>query len=60
MAETPRNEPRSGGALLAISIIAGAVGGTIGGQPSIGVLVGVAAGLVMLAAVWLSERRRRG
>lgn len=60
MAETPRNEPRSGGALLAISIIAGAIGGTIGGQPSVGVLVGVAAGLVMLGAVWLSERRRRG
>ena len=60
MAEKPRNEPRSGGALLAISIVAGAVGGTIGGQPSVGVLVGVVAGLLMLGAVWLGERRRGG
>ena len=60
MADRPKTDARSGGSLLAISIIAGAVGGTIGGQPSVGVLVGVAAGLVMLAAVWLTDRRRRG
>lgn len=57
MAQSPRN-PRSGGALLAISVIAGAVGGTIGGQPSVGFLAGLAAGLVMLLAVWLFDRRR--
>ena len=60
MAERPKTDARSGGSLLAISIIAGSIGGTIGGQPSVGVLVGVAAGLVMLAAVWLTDRRRRG
>jgi hypothetical protein len=44
--------------LLAVSIIAGAVGGTLGGEPSLGFLAGLAAGLVMLLAVWLLDRRR--
>ena len=57
MAQPPRRDGRSGGALLAISIIAGALGGTIGGQPSIGFLAGLAAGLLMLLAVWLVDRR---
>ena len=58
MARPPRKDARSGGALLAVSIVAGAVGGTIGGQPSIGFLAGLAAGLLMLGAVWLVDRRR--
>lgn len=58
MAQPPRKDARSGGALLAISIVAGAVGGTIGGQPSAGFLAGLGAGLVMLLAVWLVDRRR--
>ena len=53
----PRKEPRSGGVLLALAIVAGAVGGAMGGQASIGVLTGVAAGLVMLGLVWLIDRR---
>jgi hypothetical protein len=57
MAQAPRN-PRSGGALLAVSIVAGAVGGTLGGQPSMGFLAGLAAGLAMLIGVWLLDRRR--
>jgi hypothetical protein len=47
----------SGGSLLAVSILAGAVGGIIGGQPSIGLVAGLAAGLVLLLAVWLFDRR---
>jgi hypothetical protein len=58
MAGPPRRNARSGGALLALSIVAGAVGGTIGGQPSMGFLAGTAAGLIMLLAVWLVDRRR--
>ncbi len=49
---------KAGGSLLAVSIIAGVIGGTISGQPSIGFLIGLGAGLLMLAAVWLSDRRR--
>lgn len=53
-----QKDARSGGALLAISIVGGAIGGAIGGQASIGFLAGLAAGLVMLVAVWLVDRRR--
>lgn len=58
MADRPRQDARSGGALLALSIIAGAVGGAFAGQASVGFLAGLAAGLVMLAAVWLFDRGR--
>ena len=43
--------------MLAIAIIAGAVAGTIVGQPSIGFLVGLAAGLLLAILFWLNERR---
>ena len=46
--------------MLAVSIIAGAVGGSIAGQPSIGFLVGTATGVILLALFWLGERRRKG
>jgi len=59
MAEAPRKDARSGGSLLAISVIAGAVGGTLAGQASIGFLIGVAIGLALLLLVWLIDRRNR-
>jgi hypothetical protein len=49
---------QAGGSILAISIIAGTVAGMIVGQPSIGFLVGTAAGLLLLFLFWLHERRR--
>ena len=52
-----RHFSRAGGSLLAISIIAGTVAGTIARQPSIGFLVGVAAGVVMLGYVYLVDRK---
>jgi hypothetical protein len=55
----PKDDARSGGALLALAIVAGAVGGTIGGQPSAGFLAGLAVGLVLLLAIWLIDRRRK-
>ena len=58
MASPPRKDARSGGVLLALSIVAGAVGGVIGGQPSVGLVAGLAVGLLLLAGVWLIDRRR--
>lgn len=49
---------QAAGSVLAISIIAGAVAGVIVGQPSIGFLVGLAAGLLLATLFWLNERRR--
>ncbi|HEX6375494.1 MAG TPA: hypothetical protein VFZ91_07210 [Allosphingosinicella sp.] len=49
---------QAAGSVLAISIIAGAIAGVIVGQPSIGVLAGTAAGLLLAILFWLNERRR--
>jgi hypothetical protein len=49
---------QAAGFILAISILAGAVAGVIVGQPSIGFLAGLAAGLVLLLLFWLNDRRR--
>jgi hypothetical protein len=48
----------AGGFILAMSILAGAVGGVMVGQSSIGFLVGVAAGALLALLVWLIDRRR--
>jgi hypothetical protein len=55
-----RNYTQAGGSILAISIIAGTVAGTVARQPSIGFLIGTAAGLLMLTVMWLRDRRRSG
>jgi hypothetical protein len=54
----PTRYSQAAGSVLAISIIAGAVAGVIVGQPSIGFLVGLGAGLLLLTLFWLNERRR--
>lgn len=47
----------AGGSLLAFSLIVGAVVGTLYGQPSIGFLVGLGVGALLLLLVWLLDRR---
>ena len=49
---------QAGGSSLAISIIAGTVAGVIVRQPSIGFLVGAAAGVLLALLVWYQDRRR--
>jgi hypothetical protein len=49
---------QAGGAILAIAIIAGAVAGTMAGQPSIGFLTGTAAGILIAVLIWLNDRRK--
>lgn len=49
----PSRSPIAGGAPLALSIIAGAVIGLVIGQPSLGILIGAAAGVAIALAVWL-------
>lgn len=56
MAETPA--PRAAGALLALSIIAGAFIGVLCGESTIGILVGTAVGLAITIAFWWRERPR--
>jgi hypothetical protein len=59
MNDVPQNRAsRSGGFLLAISIIVGAIAGTILRQPSLGFLAGTAVGIALLVTVYLMDRRR--
>jgi hypothetical protein len=48
---------QAGGAILAISIIAGSVAGVMVGQSSIGFLVGLGAGVLLALLIWLADRR---
>ena len=57
MAKPARRDARSGGSLLAIGVIAGAVAGTLAGEPTIGLLAGAGIGLALLLVVWLVDRR---
>jgi hypothetical protein len=49
---------QAAGFILAISILAGALAGAIAGQPSIGFLAGLGAGIAISLLYWLSDRRR--
>ncbi len=49
---------QAAGFILAISILAGALAGVIAGQPSIGFLAGLGAGVAIALLFWLNERRR--
>ncbi len=48
--------PLAGGCLLALAILAGAIAGVVYRQPSLGLLAGLGAGLVLIALVWLLDR----
>ena len=50
--------PRAGGALLALSVMAGAIIGTARHEPTIGFLIGAGVGVVLAVAAWLVDRRR--
>lgn len=56
MSRSDRQGRRAGGALLAASILAGVLAGAWLGQPSLGFLFGLAAGLIAVAAIWLLDR----
>jgi hypothetical protein len=57
MSKRPRSS-QAAGFILAMSILAGALAGAIVGQPSIGFLAGLAAGVAIALLFWLNERRR--
>ena len=54
----PNRNPRAAGAILALTVIAGAIVGAARGQPTIGVLGGTALGTAIAILVWLVDRRR--
>jgi hypothetical protein len=56
MARKP--EPLGGGIFIVIGLFAGIFIGRAYGQISIGLLVGLSAGIVLALALWLWQRRR--
>lgn len=58
--DRPSNFPRAGGALLAAAILVGVVAGISLRQPSIGFLIGLGVGLLLLGTVWIRDRGRFG
>jgi hypothetical protein len=49
--------PRAAGAIIAFAVIAGAIIGTIQGQPTIGVLAGFGLSVLFALLLWLRDRR---
>lgn len=52
------HNPTGAGAIIALLIMAGTIGGGFLGQPSIGLLAGTAAGVAVALLLWLRERKR--
>jgi hypothetical protein len=49
--------PRAAGAVIAFTVIAGALVGTLKGQPSLGTVIGFATGVAIALGMWLLDRR---
>jgi UDP-N-acetylmuramyl pentapeptide phosphotransferase/UDP-N-acetylglucosamine-1-phosphate transferase len=57
MNQPPTRTPRAGGALILLAILVGAGAGVAFGQPTIGILAGIAVGLVLATLIWLNDRK---
>lgn len=55
-----QRSPQAGGFLLVTAIFVGTGIGVARGQPSLGFVYGLAAGLALALLVWLLDRRRTG
>lgn len=54
----PSSTGRGGGFILAVAIVAGAVGGTMVGQASAGFIIGAAVGILLALLVWMNDHRK--
>lgn len=53
-----KHNPTGAGAIIALLILAGAIGGGMMGQPSIGLLAGLALGILIALLLYLRDRRK--
>lgn len=51
-------DPTGAGAIIALLIMVGTIGGGLMGQPSAGLLAGAATGAVIALLLWVRERGR--
>lgn len=64
MQNDPRSNPssseaRGGGVFLALGALGGTIGGGLLGQPSAGLLAGLAGGIGLHALLWFLDSRKR-
>lgn len=52
----PSPSPRAGGMPIAFATMAGAIGGALLGEATIGVLAGFATGVVIAVVIWRRDR----
>jgi UDP-N-acetylmuramyl pentapeptide phosphotransferase/UDP-N-acetylglucosamine-1-phosphate transferase len=52
-----RKTPLAGGILIPIGLLAGLLIGIRQGEPSLGVLIGIGAGLLLALLIWFWDRR---
>lgn len=50
-------QPRAAGAIIALSVIGGAIAGIAAGQPTIGTLAGFGIGVAIALLLWLRDGR---
>jgi len=53
------NASRAGGAIIALTVLVGAIGGASIGQPSLGTVIGTGVGTAIALALYLLDRRGR-
>ena len=58
MTTSPNNNPTGPGAIIAFLAIGGVIGGGLLGQPTIGLLSGLGAGVGIALLLWWRESRR--
>ncbi len=58
MSQNKSTGTRAGGAIIAFTILAGALIGAIYRQPSLGIVIGTATGVAISLALLLYDRRR--
>ena len=51
-----RSNPTGSGAIIALLILAGTIGGGLLGQPTIGLLSGLVLGIIIALLIYLGER----
>lgn len=58
MSQNKSTGSRAGGAIIAFTILAGALIGAMHGQPSLGTVIGTATGVAISLALLIYDRRR--
>jgi hypothetical protein len=58
MEQNSSKASRAGGVIIAITVLAGALLGARLGQPSLGIVIGIATGATVALALYLYDRRQ--